>query len=401
MTSLQELVDAGVIAGAATLRFRTGTEPVVSCAGWRDVEARLPIARDTIFRIASLSKPITSAAALTLLDEGGIGLGDPIARWAPEFAHMRVLRNPAGTLDDAALTDTVPAERAITIRDLLTHRAGLTYGAFWPGPLGDAYRRALGDDIDSALSPDDWIARLATLPLIDQPGHTLHYGHSIDLLGLLVARIDGAPLGEVLARRIFRPLGMRDTGFIVPQADRHRRAAAYGVDDRGRLKKLTQGHDNAFLAERPGDMTFEGGGAGLWSTLDDYLAFARMLLGGGAVDGVRLLRPETAALITTNGLTPAQRATAEMARLPLFTSGHGFGMGVAVVMEPEHAEPLVCGGGNGAFGWPGAFGSWWRADPNGGSIRIFLSHNMVTREQFARGIGMAMYAAIDEFARAA
>ena len=160
-----------------------------------------------------MTKPVTSVAALMLLEEGRLSLGDPIARWAPPFASMRVLR-----LTDGPIDETAPADRPITIEDLLTHRSGLTYGGFWPGPLGRAYAEALGGDIDSDVEPDEWIARLATLPLIDQPGGTLHYGCSTDLLGLLIARIENAPLGEVLARRIFEPLGMTDTGFVVPRA---------------------------------------------------------------------------------------------------------------------------------------------------------------------------------------
>jgi CubicO group peptidase (beta-lactamase class C family) len=393
--AIQPIVDAGALAGAATLVWRDGVAQT-ACVGWRDVEAGLPIERDTIFRIASMSKPITSLAALMLVEEGRMALNDPIARWAPEFAEMRVLRSLGGGLDD-----TVPARRPITVDDLLTHRSGITYGAFWPGPLAEAYRHALGSDLDSQFAPDDWIARLAALPLIDQPGATLHYGNSTDLLGLLVARIEGASLGEVLERRIFGPVGMRDTGFTVPPEKRSRRAAAYGFDESGRLTKLAQGRGGSFLEERPAGMTFVSGGAGLWSTLDDYLAFARVLLGHGTIDGVRLVAPETVALMTTNGLTDAQRASAEVAKLRLFAAGHGYGMGVAVVMEPQHAEPLVCGGGIGSVGWAGAFGGWWRADPTDQSVLIFLTHNMISREQFANGIGFGVYEAIARFQAAA
>jgi CubicO group peptidase (beta-lactamase class C family) len=393
--ALGRYVDAGKLAGAATLIWRDGVAEA-SCVGWRDVEARRPIERDTIFRIASMTKPITTAAALVLMDEGRFALDDPIARWAPEFAEMRVLRSLQGPLDD-----TVAAARPITFGDLLTHRSGITYGAFWPGPLAHAYAEALGGDIDTDVPVDQWIARLATLPLIDQPGATLHYGHSTDLLGVLLARIEGTSLGELLERRIFGPLGMKDTAFTVPQEKRARRAEPYGFDGAGRLTKRSAGPGNSFRAERPADMTFEGGGAGLWSTLDDYLAFARLFLGDGAVDGavggVRLLRPETLAMMTTNHLTAAQRATAEVAGLPLFAAGHGFGMSLAVVMEPALAEPALCGGGAGAVGWPGAFGGWWQADPNDRSVLIFLSHNMLERDQFERGIGLGVYGAIREF----
>lgn len=389
--AIGRFVDAGQLAGAATLVWRDGAVDA-SCVGWRDVEARLPIERDTIFRIASMTKPITTAAALVMLDEGRFALDDPIARWAPEFAEMRVLRSPRGPLDDV-----VAAARPITFEDLLTHRSGITYGAFWPGPLAHAYEEALGGDIDTDVPADKWIARLATLPLIDQPGATLHYGSSTDLLGLLLARIEGVALGELLERRIFQPLGMKDTAFTVSPEKRARRAEPYGFDRAGRLAKRSAGPGNSFRAERPADMTFESGGAGLWSTMDDYLAFARLFLGDGAVDGVRLLRPEMLALMTTNWLTAAQRATAEVAGLPLFAAGHGFGMSVAVVMEPGQAEPALCSGGVGTVGWPGAFGGWWQADPHDQSVRIFLTHNMLERDQFERGIGLGVYGAIREF----
>lgn len=364
--------------------------------GWADIEAGVPIARDTLFRIASLSKPVTSVAALMLVEEGRIALDEPIARWAPEFRSMRVLRAGSGELDD-----TMPAARAITFEDLLTHRAGFTYGAFWPGPLGQAYAAALGADIDSHVVPDDWITRLADLPLIDQPGATLHYGVATELLGLLIARIEDAPLGDVLERRLFRPLGMRDTAFVVPAAQRHRRAATYGFSADGTLERFRIRPGGPIVEERLTDMCFVSAGAGLWSTVDDYLAFARLFIGDGAVDDVRVLRPETLAMMMANRLTPAQRVSAEVARMPVFASGHGFGLGVAVVMEPEQAEPLVCGGSRGAVGWPGAFGGWWRADPAAGTVMIFLSHNMLEPGQLARGIGLGVYDAITRFQREA
>src|SRR5688572_12437535 len=222
------MVEAGALAGVATLVWRDGKVVQIATVGWRDVEARLPIERDTLFRIASMTKPITSTAALRLFEEGRFALNDPIARWAPEFSQMRVLRSLDGPLDQ-----TVPAERPITFDDLLTHRSGLTYGAFHTEPLAKAYEEALGGEVDSHVAPDDWIAGLAALPLIDQPGAAFHYGHSTDLLGLLIARIEDAPLGEVLERRIFAPLGMKDTGFTVPREKLGRRAGTYGFDEAG------------------------------------------------------------------------------------------------------------------------------------------------------------------------
>ncbi len=187
-TVLEKAVQIGDLAGAVTLVWHRDRVVQSAQAGWRDREAGLPMERDSLFRIASMSKPMTSLAALMLFDEGRFALDDPITRWAPEFARMRVLRSPAGSLD---LTD--PAARPITMEDLLTHRSGLTYGSAPAEPIAEAYDATLGSDFDSALSPDEWIARLASLPLIDQPGANFHYGHSTDMLGFLIARMEGLP----------------------------------------------------------------------------------------------------------------------------------------------------------------------------------------------------------------
>ncbi len=331
-----------------------------------------------------------------MVEEGHFALGDPIDRWAPEFARMRVLRSPDGPLDQ-----TEPAGRPITFEDLLTHRAGLTYADFRRGPVGAAYARALGPNIDNPLEPEAWIAALAALPLIDQPGAAFHYSHATDLLGFILARIDGATLGEVLQRRVFGPLGMTNTGFQVPQEQRARRAAAHGFDHADRLVRLDAVPGGHALPERPDGMSFQSGGQGLWSTLDDYLAFARLFVEGGAVDGVRVLQPETVALLASNHLTDDQRARSGILGMPVFAAGHGFGLGVAVVTEPERADPSLCGGGLGAVGWPGAYGGWWRADPSGGSVLIFLTHNMVGLEQMTRGVGMGVYGARAAFQRLA
>jgi CubicO group peptidase (beta-lactamase class C family) len=387
VTALESFVHAGVLAGAATLVWREGRVAEAACAGWRDVEARLPIERDTLFRIASMTKPITSTAALMLFEEGRFALDDPITRWAPEFSQMRVLRSPNGPLDE-----TDPVERPITFQDLLTHRSGLTYEAFQTGPIAGAYEQALGGEVDSPVLPDDWIRGLAAIPLIDQPGGGFHYGRSTDLLGLLLARMEDAPLGNVLKRRIFDPLGMKDTGFNVSAENRDRRAGMYGFDEAGRLAKRLTATGNSTLPERPANMAYESGGGGLWSTLDDYLAFARLFIGAGAVDGLRLLQPETLARMTSNQLTEDQRTRAE-----LLSSGHGFGLGIGVVLVPEKADPILCGGGVGSVGWPGAWGGWWQADPNDNSVMIFLTHNMVNLDQFAQGIGFGVFDAIAKF----
>jgi CubicO group peptidase (beta-lactamase class C family) len=395
-TAMTGIVNAGVLAGIGTLVWRDGKVIQVSCIGHRDVDAGLPVERDTLFRIASMTKPVTSVAALMLFEEGRFDLNAPITRWAPEFSEMRVLRSPNGPLDE-----TDAAVRPITFNDLLTHRAGLTYSSFHSGPIAKAYDDALGGDIDSEVEPDDWIRRLAGLPLIDQPGAAFHYGRSTDLLGLLIARMEEAPLGDVLKRRIFEPLGMNDTGFTVPRDKADRRAALYGFNEAGQLTVRLTGPGGSTMVKRPEDMAYVSGGQGLWSTLDDYLAFARIFIGAGAVDGVRLLGSQTLAMMTSNQLTESQRATSELWGLPIFDAGHGFGMSVAVVMEPEKAAVTICGGGVGAVGWPGAFGGWWQADPNDNSVMIFLAHNIIEADQFATGVGFGIYDAITQFQKLA
>jgi CubicO group peptidase (beta-lactamase class C family) len=386
--TISKFVDAGSLAGAATLVWQDGKVIQADGVGWRNIESRLPIERNTLFRIASMTKPITSTAALMLFEEGRFALNDPITRWAPEFSQMRVLRSSTGTLDQID-----PAERLITFEDLLTHRSGLTYGDWHSDPIAKAHKEALGGTIDSEVLPDDWIARLATLPLIDQPGAGFHYGHSTDLLGLLIARMENAPLGDVLKRRIFDPLGMNDTGFTVPFEKQQRRAGAYGFDDAGQLCARLTGPGDSFLPERPEGMTYVSGGQGLWSTVDDYLTFARMFLNAGTVNDVRLLQPETLKLMVTNCLSENQRVNARS----MLDAGHGFGLGVAMVLDPLKAGPQPCGGGMGAVGWPGAFGGWWRADPSNNSVLIFLAHNMLELEQLLDGIGLGAYDAMTQF----
>lgn len=389
MDAIRKMIDNGFLAGAVTLVWQDGNVIQSAGIGWRDIASKLPMEKDTIFRIASMTKPITATAALMLLDEGRFMLNDPITRWAPEFSQMRVLR-PSST---GALDQTDPATRPITFEDLLTHRSGLTYADWHSGPIAQAYKETLGGDIDSEVLPDDWIARLAALPLIAQPGTAFHYGHSTDLLGLLIARMEDAPLGDVLKRRIFDPLGMNDTGFTVPSTKRQRQAEAYGFDDAGQLIKRLSGPGNSFLPERPEGMAYVSGGQGLWSTADDYLTFARMFLSAGSVDDVQLLRPETFTRMVTNYLSDDQIAKARF----ILNAGHGYGLGVAMVIDPLTAGPQPCGGAMGSVGWPGAFGGWWRADPSNNSVMIFLTHNMVELEQMLNGIGFGVYDAIAQF----
>lgn len=386
---------AGELAGAVTLVWRKGRVEHAAALGLCDLHTRLPAKRDTLFRVASMTKPITAVAALMLIEEGRVELNAPITRFAPELTNMRVLPPEA-----ASNAQATRAHRPITFGDLLTHRSGLSYGDFHGGPLADAYA-TLGGQIDNELTPERWIARLAEVPLVDQPGNGFHYGLSFDLLGFLIARIEDAPLGDVLRTRIFEPLGMADTGFTVPPAQRHRRAGLCGFTDDGQLAALDSAPGDHARAERPDDMTFVSGGQGLWSTVDDYQAFATTLIGDGFSRGVRLLTSHTRKLLATDQLTPSQRQSAAMFGRPLFSPGNSFGMGVSVVTNPQEANPMHGRGGAGTIAWPGAYGGWWQADPTTDTVLVFLTHSMATLPQLARGIGLNVWSAIAGFHTAA
>jgi CubicO group peptidase (beta-lactamase class C family) len=358
--SIREVVDAGLLSGAVTMVWRHGEVLQLNEIGHRDVEARTPMQRDTVFRIASMSKPVTTAAAMTLVDRGKLALDDPVTRWLPEFAEMVVLEDP-----DGPLGKTRPARRTITIDDLLTHRSGLAYEFSVSGPLSQAYLR-----LPIRQHPDTWLAELTALPLVHQPGERMTYSHATDVLGIILSRIEGKKLHEVLAERILEPLGMRDTGFFVSAEGRRRAATMYRLDENGQLS-----HD-VFGPPPITPPTFCQGGGGLWSTVEDYLRFARMLLAEGEIDGTRVLSAEAVRLMRTNRLTDEQR------RLPFLGSpywvGRGFGLGLSVVMDPVKSGPLFGPGGLGTFGWPGAYGTWWQADPARDLILIYLVQNHPT-----------------------
>jgi len=359
--ALQAVVDAGDLSGFVTLVWRKGEIAQVNTVGWRDVAAKAPMTRDTLFRIASMTKPVTSIAALMLMEEGKLRLEDPITKWLPEFADMRVLKNPTGPIDD-----TYPAPRDITVEDLMTHRSGLAYSFTSIGPIAHAYEERLGSPLGTPLTPDQWLAALGSLPLSYPPGERFHYSHATEVLGFLVARIEGKTLGEVLQARIFGPLGMVDTAFWCPPEKRDRLARLYRAPPTGGPL------EDVSLPNLKTAPAFEGGGGGLISTADDYLTFARMMLGKGEVDGVRLVKPETIELMTKNRLTDAQREIPFMG-IP-FWLGQGFGLGVSVITDPEK-QAWMGAGSRGAFGWPGAFGTWWQADPAEDMVLIYLIQN--------------------------
>ena len=356
--SINDAIDAGLLAGAVTLVWQGGRVLQVNELGHRDVDARLPMQRDTMFRIASMTKPVTIAAAMSLVEEGKLALTDRVATWLPELADMRVLAEPRGPLDR-----TVPAQRHITVEDLMTHRSGLAYMFSVLGPLADAYRK-----LPARQDQDRWLIELADLPLAHQPGERLTYSVATDVLGIVLSRLEGKPLSEILTERILGPLGMTDTGFSVGSTGRRRAATMYQLDADTTLRHDVMGP--APITDPP----FCMGGAGLWSTADDYLRFARMLLAGGTVDGVRVLSEQSVASMRTDRLTDEQKRQ-DFLGAP-FWIGRGFGLNLSVVTDPAKSRQLFGPGGLGSFSWPGAYGTWWQADPSADVILIYLIQNL-------------------------
>ena len=356
-------VATGDLPGVVNLVWRKGHVVEFQTVGLCDIERKLPMEQGTIFGIASMSKPVTVAAALTLIEQGRIRLEDPITKWAPEFADVRVLRRPDGPMDD-----TYPSPRAITIEDLMTHRSGLSYSFLAPGPLGVALMQKIGMGIESPLTPDEWMKTLAALPLAYAPGERFNYGHSIDVLGFILGRTAGTSLRQVMREQLFGPLRMVDTDFWIPPEKRERAAVVYSSPKPGMFTPVTI---DSWVGAAP--TAYTSGGQGLVSTADDYLTFARMLLGGGKVDGVRVLKPETIRLMTSNLLTAEQRLIPFMG-LP-FWRGQGFGLGVSVITDPAQ-HGWMGAGDAGAFGWPGAFGGWWQADPAEDMVLLWLQHTL-------------------------
>jgi CubicO group peptidase (beta-lactamase class C family) len=356
--SIREVCDAGLLAGAVTVVWQRGEVLQLNEIGYRDVDAGLPMQRDTLFRIASMTKPVTVAAVMSLVDEGKLALKDPIVRWAPEFADVHVLDDSHGPLDR-----THPARRAILIEDLLNHTGGLAYVFSVSGPISRAYVR-----LPFNQGPDAWLTELAKLPLVHQPGERVTYSHAIDLLGVIASRVEDKPFYQVLDERILGPAGMTDTGFFVSAEARGRAATMYRLDEENRL------HHDVMGPPHIKPPSFCNAGGGLWSTADDYLRFVRMLLGDGTVDGVRVLSTESTRLMRTDRLTDEQKRH-NFLGAPYWV-GRGFGLNLSVVTDPAKSAPLFGPGGLGTFSWPGAYGTWWQADPTADLILLYLIQNL-------------------------
>ena len=313
--ALRRNTDQGSPVGLVSLIYRKGEVAQVNALGFQDREANLPMQRDTIFRLASMTKPVTCAATLTLVDQGKIQLTDPIDKWIPELAKPQVLNNP-----DGSTNETHPAPRTITVADLLTHRSGVGFSQTANAALMDKLPSLRGE---SNVSADEWIKALGALPLAFDPGARWNYGTSHDVLGVLIERVSGKSFVEYLSSAILDPLDMKDTGFWFPAERQRRLAVLYGFD-RETGKRVPVPRPLPTAAPK-----FAAGAGGLASTADDYLKFARMLLNHGRLGDVRILMRRTVQLMTTNWLTPEQRLTPAMGN-PNFWASQGFGLGVSV-----------------------------------------------------------------------
>jgi CubicO group peptidase (beta-lactamase class C family) len=376
---LREAADSRRIAGGSALVARRGKSVGLYLAGRRDVEADRPMTADTIVRIASMTKPITSAAVMILVDEGKVKLDDPLSKFIPEFKDPRVLVSPGG-----GPPATRPAGREITIHHLLTHTSGLSYRFFGKPVLGDLYTTwAISDGLSETPGTiGDNARRLAAQPLLLPPGEAWEYSLSTDVLGRVVEVASGLSLDEFFRERIFKPLKMTDTHFLLPAEKRNRLAAVYHPGKDGKVER-TAGHPVqvgplVYSATYPtwDEGHYYSGGAGLVSTLGDYARFLQTLLNRGELGGVRVLRPETVDLMTSN----------RIGELPMPSFGHGdrFGYGFGVVADRGGAPEAA-----GTYSWGGFFYTYFWVDPKNDLIGILFTQTFPTgdlklREEFKR-----------------
>jgi CubicO group peptidase (beta-lactamase class C family) len=373
--AMQSMVDKKEIAGVVTLIARHGQIVYLEARGMSDIEAGKPMQPDTIFRFYSMSKPITTVAALLLWEEGRFQLDDPVSKYLPEFKGLRV---HAGKGDE-----TIAANREVTIRDLMRHTSGLTYGLFGDTAVDRLYRQ------NKVLDPNDNLADLVTkvskLPLLCQPGTRFNYSVSTDVLGRLVEVVSGKPLDEFFQERIFKPLDMKDTGFFVPPEKLARFASNYGPGEKGGLK-LGEAAQHSRFAAKP---KFLSGGGGLVSTARDYARFCQMLLSGGELQGTRLLKKETVAQMTVNQLPP--EATPLSIGLP--RPGMGFGLGVSVRVGSSPFDPAAV---LGEYGWGGAACTHFWIAPKHDLFAIALQQYMPFSFRLELALKPLIYQAIDK-----
>jgi CubicO group peptidase (beta-lactamase class C family) len=358
---MQAFVDRHEAGGIVTLIARAGKVVDVHASGFQDVESRTPMKTDTIFRIASMSKPIASVAVMMLYEEGKLLLTDPVSKYIPAFRSSVVM---------AADGTTTPARRGITIRDLLSHRSGITYGFLNGGAVGNVYRKeGILDGLTiMPTSLAEAIDKLAAAPLVSQPGAAWNYSLSTDVLGRVVEVVSGKPFDVLLRERIFTPLGMTDTSFDVPDTKVARFATAYAPDGAGGIRPMKdpESFGNAVfspgISYKPGKKYFSGG-AGLTSTAADYAKFCQMLLDGGVAGGTRLLSPKTIELMTsshTSDLPPVGG---------LLGQGTAFGLGFQITTDAAATQTM---GSNGLYGWSGIYGTVFWVDPKEKLVAIMM-----------------------------
>ena len=352
---LERTVKEGKHAGIVSLVARDGA--IVDWRAWgqRDLGANLPMEKDTIVRVYSMSKIVTSVAVMILHEEGRLKLDAPVGTFLPALEKMKVFAG--GTATRPRL---VEARRQMTVKDLLTHSSGLIYG-FGKAPIDEIYR---GASILESPSMDAFVERLARLPLAFQPGERFGYGLSTDVLGAIVEKVAGMPFERFVEQRITRPLGMTDTGYDVPEDKRGRMAKVYTLDKAGALEEVPETQLAGVYAE-PG-RGFAAGGAGMFSTIGDYARFGQMLLNGGQLDGVRILGRKTVELMMANHLNHLERTTTES------STSDGFGLGGRVRVDLARGSQL---GSVGQFGWSGAATTYFDVDPKEKMLMlVFAQH---------------------------
>jgi CubicO group peptidase (beta-lactamase class C family) len=380
-------VERAEVPGIVTAVSRRGEEHV-EAIGTKTIGGGDPIRRDTIFRIASMTKPLTAVATMILVEECRLRLDDPVDPLLPELAGRTVLKRLDGPLDD-----TVPANRPITLRDLLTFRLG--FGLILAPP--DAYpitqaanelQVAVGPPAPARTpGPDEWIRRLGSLPLMHQPGERWMYHTGSDVLGVLVARASGRTFEDFLRERLFEPLGMTDTGFSVPADKLDRFLPSYTSNPETGGLAL---YDEAAGGQWSRPPAFPSGGGGLVSTVDDYLAFGRMLLDGGKHGNERILSRLSVEAMTTDQLTTEQQAEAG----PILDANRGWGFGVAIVIRRDDVAAVP-----GRFGWDGGLGTSWASDPTEGLVAILLTQvdwSSASALNLYRDFWTSVYQAIDD-----
>ena len=382
---LQQYVDENRLAGAVALVLRDGQTAYEKAVGWSDKEAGRRMAPTTIFRIASQTKAITSAAVLVLLEEGKLTLNDPVSRYIPSFANSKVaIRNDAAAPGTAP--EIVPARRPITIRDLLTHTAGISYGTDrHVAPMYEA--KGLGPaagfgwyTADKSEPVCDTMERLGTLPFVAQPGEAWVYGYNTDILGCIVEKASGSPLDAFVKTRITGPLGMKDTQFFLPAEQRDRLAAVYTIGADGKIARAPDGpRGQGNYVEGP-RKSFAGG-AGLLSTARDYARFLEMTRNGGVLDGVRILSPRTIALMTTNQIGALHSP-----------NGLGFGLGFETT-DRYGANGLDS---EGAYGWSGAYATMYRVDPEARLVLVLMVQVVPNTSDIGRKFPTLVYQALTE-----